>query len=169
MATMPPPPQAFEGWAHDPDPPPEATSIASVINALYSSVSREPDADRFRRLCAPFARVMVTQRNDRDQARPIVLTVDEYLQSVSDRFPESDVHEYETGRQVQQFGAIGHVISAWVAVRDGAKSPIARGVNSMQLFHDGARWWLLSVLADIEREGAKIPDILKQPGALPGA
>jgi hypothetical protein len=32
-----------------------------------------------------------------------------------------------------------------------------RGINSMQLFHDGERWWLLSVVWDNEREDQPIP------------
>jgi hypothetical protein len=34
---------------------------------------------------------------------------------------------------------------------------IGRGINSLELFNDGKRWWVLSVQWDEEREGNKIP------------
>jgi hypothetical protein len=30
-------------------------------------------------------------------------------------------------------------------------------INSIQLFHDGDRWWVMSVLWDNEREGNPLP------------
>ena len=34
---------------------------------------------------------------------------------------------------------------------------LRRGVNSIQLMHDGARWWILSTIWDNEREGVTLP------------
>ena len=39
----------------------------------------------------------------------------------------------------------------------GAGRILRRGVNSIQLFHDGARWWIVSVLWDNERDGVAVP------------
>ena len=33
----------------------------------------------------------------------------------------------------------------------------ARGINSIQLVHDGARWWIVSWVYDRERPGNEIP------------
>jgi hypothetical protein len=34
---------------------------------------------------------------------------------------------------------------------------IARGVNSIELFHDGRRWWIAAAIWDSERPGNPIP------------
>jgi len=34
---------------------------------------------------------------------------------------------------------------------------LKRGVNSIQLFHDGERWCVVSVLWDNERAGLEVP------------
>jgi hypothetical protein len=35
--------------------------------------------------------------------------------------------------------------------------PFTRGINSIQLFFDGTRWWLVTVFWDAERPGLTIP------------
>jgi hypothetical protein len=34
-----------------------------------------------------------------------------------------------------------------------------RGINSIQLFHDGTRWWVLGIAWDNERPGNPLPDL----------
>ena len=38
-----------------------------------------------------------------------------------------------------------------------AAEPFARGINSIQLYHDGARWWVVNVFWDSERADNAIP------------
>jgi hypothetical protein len=35
--------------------------------------------------------------------------------------------------------------------------PFARGINSIQLLHDGTRWWVVTIFWDSERAGNPIP------------
>jgi hypothetical protein len=37
-------------------------------------------------------------------------------------------------------------------------------VNSLALYNDGTRWWITSVLWDVERSGNAIPDSLQPWG-----
>ena len=39
----------------------------------------------------------------------------------------------------------------------GFGKPYARGINSIQLYFDGERWWITSWVFDSEREGNEIP------------
>jgi hypothetical protein len=36
-------------------------------------------------------------------------------------------------------------------VRDPKGEPFERGTNSVQLFHDGERWWIVSVMWNTSR------------------
>lgn len=37
-------------------------------------------------------------------------------------------------------------------------TPFKRGVNFLHLFHDGERWWVMSICWDNEREGLRLPE-----------
>ena len=65
--------------------------------------------------------------------------------------------EAEIARHVQRHGAIAHVWSTyeWRRTADG---PVGgRGVNSIQLAWDGARWWILSWMFDGRRDAPPVP------------
>ncbi len=60
-------------------------------------------------------------------------------------------------REEWRFGNIAHVLSFYEARRARGGAPFLRGANSFQLWWDGHRWWILSVLWDNEREGVRLP------------
>ncbi len=67
-------------------------------------------------------------------------------------FFETEVH-----RRTRRFGSIAHVLSTYES-RHAPEGPVvARGVNSVNLFHDGRRWWIASAIWDEERPGNPIP------------
>ena len=74
--------------------------------------------------------------------------------------------EREIGRTVESFGQVTHVMSAYEsrnALEDA--QPFQRGVNSIQLFNAGDRWYILSVMWDSERPDQPIPARLLTPPA----
>ena len=51
-----------------------------------------------------------------------------------------------------------HAFSTYDSRRTLADArPFARGVNSIQLWHDGRRWWVVSVFWQAERPDSPIP------------
>ena len=51
-----------------------------------------------------------------------------------------------------------HVWSTYDSVHSRSDpEPFMRGINSIQLFHDGARWWILSVYWLAETPDTPIP------------
>ncbi len=61
-------------------------------------------------------------------------------------------------RRVEAFGQMAQVFSTYEAssAPDGTGS-LGRGINSIQLWSDGNRWWVMSMLWDDERPGNSIP------------
>jgi hypothetical protein len=55
---------------------------------------------------------------------------------------------------------MAHVLSVYGGRNAPAGNVIKRGINSIQLFHDGARWWVASIMWDNEREGVALPEEL---------
>lgn len=74
-------------------------------------------------------------------------------------FAANDFYEIETGRRIELFGNIAHVLSAYAArTGRGDEKPERRGINSIQLFKDPERGWrIVSMIWDNEREGVRVP------------
>jgi hypothetical protein len=67
-------------------------------------------------------------------------------------------HESEIARKTQRFGQMAHVFSTYqkgLNVSDPAK--MIRGINSIQLFYDGGRWRIGSLMWMDERPEMPIP------------
>jgi len=78
-----------------------------------------------------------------DAANPIL---------VKDGFYETEIH-----RVTERFGNIAHVFSTYES-RNRLDGPIiARGINSVELFYDGKRWWIASNIWDDERPDNPLP------------
>jgi hypothetical protein len=140
----------------------DAASINAIISALYDAVSgaagEKKDWNRLRALFAPDARLMpiVWEGGDRFSLR--TLSVDEYVGHAAAYFETRSFYEQEIARRVQSFGSMAHVFSTYAAFETKSSPvPIKRGINSIQLYFDGTRWWILSILWDDERESSPIP------------
>lgn len=143
-------------------PVPAYDSIDSVIAALYATVSgpagREIDWDSERDLYHPAARLMRTGVDDERRPWIKVMTLDDYIEDTAPFLAENDFYEVEVGREVDHFGNVAQVRSVYEARRHpGAAELLKRGVNLIQLYHDGSRWRALSVLWDNERDGWSVP------------
>jgi hypothetical protein len=143
--------------------PADVASIDAILAALYDVISgpagQARDWDRFHSLFFPGARLIPTGRAQDGTVRARVQTPEEYRQSSGRMLEERGFFEVEIGRTVEQFGNIAHVFSAY-ASRSKLEDPepFARGINSIQLFRDRDRWWVVSVFWDSERPDNPIPD-----------
>ena len=146
--------------------PADVESIDAIIKATYDVISgpagKKRDWDRERSLFAPGARLIPTAtvpgKTDVDLA-PLVLDVEGYITRVEPLFEKEGFYETEVARRVEQFGQIAHVWSTYESRRDpNEKDPFMRGINSIQLFHDGRRWWILSIYWQHESKKSPLPE-----------
>jgi hypothetical protein len=146
--------------------PADVESIDAIIRATYDVISgpagKKRDWDRERSLFFPGARLIPTAtvpgRNDVD-LRPLVLDVEGYIARVEPLFAKEGFYETEVARRVEQFGRIAHVWSTYESRRDPKDpEPFMRGINSIQLFNDGARWWILSIYWQHESAPDRLPE-----------
>jgi hypothetical protein len=121
------------------------------VKALYDVISgpagQARDWDRFRYLFHSQARFQTV----RPQGGVLSITPEEYAGRNAKALVEQGFFETETSRRVETFEGIAHVWSGF-AIRRSADTPILRtGINSIQLYWDRTRWWVLSVLWDNAR------------------
>jgi hypothetical protein len=64
--------------------------------------------------------------------------------------------ERELKHVIKRFGNVATVLSSYEGTVASGKV-ITRGVNIFQLYFDGKRWWILSMVWDEERPGNPIP------------
>lgn len=141
--------------------PADVESIDAILAALYDVISGpagERDWDRFRSLFAPRA-VLAPAAPRPDGTAPVrVATVEGYIEASDPYFRQEPFHEVEAGRVLHRFGNVASAMSHYESRRAPGEEPFSTGINAITLLHDGARWWVLSVAWDVEREGNPLPD-----------
>jgi hypothetical protein len=148
-----------------PTNPADVESIDAIVAAAYGVISgpagEQRDWDRERSLFYPGARLIPTAveagRNDVDLA-PQILDVGGYIARVQPLFEENGFYEKEIERRTEQFGQIAHVWSTYESRHSpDDPEPFMRGINSIQLFNDGSRWWIVNIYWQQETPTHPIP------------
>jgi hypothetical protein len=147
-------------------PPPAAAadvrSMDAIMHAIYDVISGPAgnrDWNRFYSLFAPGGRMIPTRRAAPDSSPHVVpMTPQEYAQRAGPILAKDPFYEKEISHSVDMFGAITQIFSTFASRRapDDAK-PFARGINSVQLFNDGKRWYIVTIYWDYEHAGNAIP------------
>ena len=87
----------------------------------------------------------------------VTRSADEYVAVASRGSPRGGFSEREIARTSEAFGNIMQVFSTYESHRDSNDAHPGRGINSIQLFNDGRRWWVVTVFWDTERPDSPIP------------
>jgi hypothetical protein len=144
--------------------PDDVKSLDSILHAIYDVISGpagDRDWNRFRSLFVPEARLTSTTRKNGGPVR--LLDVEGFASGAGDYFKTHAFYESAIVNQVQKFGSIAQVFSSYESRNAPNEKPFARGINSIQLFFDGSRWWVLSILWDEESPGNPLPPDLAIP------
>jgi hypothetical protein len=135
--------------------------LEEVIEAFYETISGPAggqDWDRAKPLFHPDARMVRTRLDE--QGRPVAFSfsVDGYREATAPLLASMDFYEKEIAARTVRFGNIAQRFSAYEAY-DGPEEGrlIKRGMNMIQLFDDGSRWWIMHVIWDDERDGVALP------------
>jgi hypothetical protein len=146
--------------------PADVATIDSIITAAYDGISgpagKKRDWDRERSLYLPGARLIPTTMEagtEEIDPMPHILDIERYIARVEPFFEKSGFYEKETARRTEEFGQIAHVWSTYESRHnENDPEPFMRGINSIQLFNDGKRWWIVSVYWQQENASAPIPE-----------
>lgn len=139
----------------------DVQSVDAIVRALYGVISGGPgearDWERFKFLFARDARLIPTVKNQQGQLDLRPLSPEQYVELFSNRIP-TGFYERELHRVTEQFGTVTHLFSTY-ETRDTADGPVTnRGINSIQLFHDGTRYYIVTIFWCAENMGFALPD-----------
>jgi hypothetical protein len=147
--------------------PADVASIDAIVTAAYDSISGPPgkrDWNRERSLFIPGARLIPTAEKAEEvspggEIAPHMLDVDGFIARVGDYIEKNGFFEKEIARRSEQFDHIAHVWSTYESRhKDDDPEPFMRGVNSIQLFYDGSRWWIVTIYWQHESSEHQIPE-----------
>jgi hypothetical protein len=147
--------------------PSDVESIDAIITAAYDSISGPPgkrDWNRERSLFIPGACLIPTAENAGEislggEITPHMLDIDGFIARVGDYLDKNRFFEREIARRTEQFGHIAHVWSTYESRHNvDDPEPFMRGINSIQLFYDGNRWWIVTIYWQHESTAHPVPE-----------
>lgn len=137
----------------------------TCISLLYQSISfppgNLPDFALMESLFFPGATLTPPRGMAGDITR--ILTLNEFVALTEETVKHTSLgkrgfYENELARRSDRFGNVMQVFSSYEGFhKEDDLLPIGRGINSIQLVWEDGRWWIVSVLWDIEREDNPMP------------
>lgn len=146
-----------------PADPKDVSSPEAIVAAVYDVISgpagKKRNWDRMRTLFVPDARMIPTGKRSTGESTRRVLTIEEYITNSGPFLEKDGFFEMEIGKKTEQFGNIVHVFSTYESKRTlKDEKPFMRGINSFQLWYDGKRWWVITILWQGESKDTPIPE-----------
>ena len=97
-----------------------------------------------------------SQRKDGTMAMRY-MSLKEYHRLSDAYLEQNGFYEKEISRKVEHFGSIYHVWSTYESRNEPGGKITDRGINSVELFYDGTRFWIMGWFFDSERKDNPIP------------
>jgi hypothetical protein len=141
--------------------PEDVSSLDGIMKAFYEVISGPAGEvrqwSRDRTLYIPGVRFVSMGVNAKGEPVAHVMDHQQFVDSTDTDLTAKGFFEAEIHRETKRFGNIAHIFSTYESriTKDGLV--IARGVNSIELFWDGKRWWIAGAIWDEERNGNLLP------------
>ena len=149
----------------------DAQTPGQLIEALYRMVSfdagPEPDWEMFRDVFLEGAVLVVAPRGEQPMR---VMDVDGFIQDWRDFFADAELetkgfYEDIASLQLTEFGGLAHAFVVFYPRLGTESEASTRGLDSIELSHDGQRWWIAAITTEFEGPGRIIPEsFLRDPG-----
>ena len=142
--------------------PADVASPDAILAAVYDVISGPAgprDWDRFNSLFAPGARLIpIGPRKDKPGIGIVVMAPKDYSDRAGAYFDKNGFVEREASRKTERYGNIMQVFSTYESRHDAKdEKPFARGINSFQLYNDGTRWWVVTIMWQEETTDNPLP------------
>ena len=140
------------------------TTVNELIQTLYSTISgplgKDRDWETFRTLFANEARMYIAVPNKDSGTVLRVLTPEQYIERNKTRLADMGFSETEIHRTTESYGAITHVFSTYEShfTNPNNEEETVKGINSIQLFYDGTRYYILTICWDADSKNIPVPE-----------
>jgi hypothetical protein len=139
----------------------DVATIDGVMHAFYEVISgpagQARQWGRDRTLYIPDIRFVMMSEDKSGQPLAQIASHQQFVDAADPVLVKDGFYEREIHRVTQKFGHIAHVFSTYESRLTADGPVIARGINSVELFYDGKRWWIASNIWDDERPDNPLP------------
>jgi hypothetical protein len=136
-------------------------SIDGIMKAFYEVISGPAGQARqwARDRTLYIADIRFVAMSEDKMGRPVahIASHQQYVDGSDAFIVKEGFYETEIHRVTQRFGNIAHVFSTYESRLRAAGPVTARGINSIELFYDGRRWWVAAAIWDDERPDNPLP------------
>lgn len=136
-------------------------TIDGIMKAYYEVISgpagQPRQWSRDRTLYIPDIRFVPMSEDKSGKPRAQIVSHQQFVDASNPMLVKEGFYESEIHRATERFGNIAHVFSTYESRQKADGPVIARGINSVELFWDGKRWWIASAIWDDERPDNPIP------------
>jgi hypothetical protein len=136
-------------------------TIQSTLQELYASISGDAgqprDQARFEAIFWPSAQLTAVGKDSLGAWQLRYMSLQQFFQAMQSFTSKQGFFELQQNAKVEQWDHMAHVWSTYKSRRESAGPPFAAGINSIQLFHDGSRWWVVNIYWQQEYPESPIP------------
>jgi len=130
--------------------PDDVKTVANIMKAYYEVISGPAGAtsDVERDLSLHHADAWIGIGGLDAEGKPVVrtMTLREFYGANAPR--TEGFWEWETDRQIRRSGNMASVWSSYASARTEGGEPYTHGVNTLTLWFDGNRWWIMNWMFD---------------------
>lgn len=141
--------------------PEDISSIDGMVKAYYEVITGPPGQPRQwgrdRSLYIEDLRFVAMGVDKQGKPVATISSHQQYVDASNAMMVEKGFDEREIHRVTQRFGNIAHVFSTYETRQTPGGPVIGRGINSIELFWDGKRWWIANAIWDDERPDNPLP------------
>jgi len=142
----------------------DLSTVDGVIHTLYDVISGPAGEVRnwnlFRSLFAQDARMYIAVPGKNNSTVLKMITPEEYAERNKTRLTDIGFNEEELYRITNSYGAGTQIFSTYESHftnKDGAEE-IIKGINNIQLFFDGERYFIVSIFWDADAKNIQVPE-----------
>jgi hypothetical protein len=138
----------------------DVATLDGIIGAFYDVISGPKGAPRQwardRSLYIDGVRFVAVE-HEHGHPKPKIVSHEGYVRWVDADMVKQGFFEHEIHREVRRFGDIAQVFSTyeWRETTDGPVK--GRGINSIELYYDGKRWWIAGATWQDEAPDLPLP------------
>ncbi len=141
--------------------PEDVATLDGILRAFYDVISGPAGQPRQwardRTLYIPDVHLVSLSTDSVGRVRADVVNHQMFVDRSDASLVRRGFFEAEIHRTTARFGNVVHVFSTY-EMRERADGPVfGRGINSIELFWDGTRWWIAGAQWDDERPDNPIP------------
>jgi hypothetical protein len=142
----------------------DLSTVNGIIHSLYDVISGPAGQERnwndFRNLFAENAWMYIAVPSDDSGTVLKSITPEEYAQRNQTRLSDIGFNEEELYRITNTYGAGTQIFSTYEShfTNKNGEEEITKGINNIQLYFDGERYFIVSIFWDANAKNIEVPD-----------